>query len=153
MLEQKKAKMPKKKRNPMQQKYSKICRTSWAFFNSISKGSWQILQSKLSTRVCWWILCKWKSKVCSFIEKQRTKGLCMQNLAWENNLSPERKDKWSDPMFQKKILNRRQYINWVLRRRNPIYIRSLLPIFKFWIESFKKNHWKENGKKLRKLCS
>ncbi|WP_420571576.1 serine hydrolase [Kordia sp.] len=40
---------------------------------------------------------------------------------WDNNLTPEGKDTWGDPMFQKKLLNRKQHINWVLRRRNPTH--------------------------------
>ncbi|MFK7750234.1 MAG: serine hydrolase [Kordia sp.] len=59
----------------------------------------------------------------------REKAITVQQLlehtaggdTWDNNLDPEGKDKWSDPMFQKRILNRKQHINWVLRRRNPTH--------------------------------
>ncbi len=59
----------------------------------------------------------------------REKAITVQQLlehtaggdTWDNNLSPKGKDKWSDPMFQKRILNRKQHINWVLRRRNPTH--------------------------------
>lgn len=57
----------------------------------------------------------------------REKAVTVQQLlehtaggdTWDNNLSPEGTDTWSDPMFQKKKLNRNKHIGWVLDDRNP----------------------------------
>ncbi|MEM6684189.1 MAG: serine hydrolase [Bacteroidota bacterium] len=60
---------------------------------------------------------------------KREKAITVQQLlehtaggdSWDNNKSPKATDKWGDPMFQKKLKNRKQHISWVLNSRNPTH--------------------------------
>lgn len=59
----------------------------------------------------------------------REKAITVQQLlehtaggdTWDNNLKPEKTDTWGDPMFQKKSLNRKKHIGWLLDERNPTH--------------------------------
>ncbi len=59
----------------------------------------------------------------------REKAITVQHLlehtaggdTWDNNLKPEGTDTWGDPMFQKKNLNRKKHIGWLLDERNPTH--------------------------------
>lgn len=59
----------------------------------------------------------------------REKAITVQQLlehtaggdTWDNNLKPEKTDTWGDPMFQKKNLNRKKHIGWLLDERNPTH--------------------------------
>ncbi|MEM6720544.1 MAG: serine hydrolase [Bacteroidota bacterium] len=59
----------------------------------------------------------------------REKAITVQQLlehtaggdSWDNDKSPEGTDTWGDPMFQKKLKNRKNHISWVLNSRNPTH--------------------------------
>lgn len=68
---------------------------------------------------------KYGKKSLSNREKAITVKQLLEHTAggdtWDNNRSPEGTDTWSDPMFQKKTLNRQKHIDWVLDDFNPTH--------------------------------